>query len=426
MADFNNSTLVDPVAPAATPTQSVGNVDLIVHVTPSSIDALEQTAGLIASALQILSSTPSTIAQSMKAALVYPASDALTVYSGPVSGLQLASYQSTEPPGSNPWLHSAQSYQSVARASTEHGARAILMLGPDAGTLDPAAIAPMIHSVLNEGVDLVMPLYTLHVFEGMLNSAIFYPLTRALYGLHVRNPLGTDLALSSKFLERLAASAGRSASLAREEALVWPATVASLGNFKLAQAEVGQRRVTQPEGVDLSSLLGQIAGSLFADVDANAAYWQRIRRSQPLPPLGKPVQIDEPTETIDVTPMVESFQLALVNLLEIWMIVLSPYTLLGLKRLGQMPIATFRMPDSLWVRIIYDFALAYRLRSINRKHLLGALTPLYLAWVASHVLEIGTRNRAAAEERIEMLARAFESDKPYLVSRWRWPDRFNP
>ncbi len=189
---------------------------------------------------------------------------------------------------------------------------------------------------------------------------------------------------------------------------------------------MGQRRVTQPEGVDLSSLLGQIAGSLFGDVDINAAHWQRIRRSQPLPPLGKPSQIDEQHETIDVTPMVESFQLALVSLHEIWTLVLSPYTLLGLKRLGQMPIATFRMPDSLWVRIIYDFTLAYRLRSINRKHLLGALTPLYLAWVASHVLEIGTRDRAASEERIETLARAYESDKPYLVSRWRWPDRFKP
>ena len=24
------------------------------------------------------------------------------------------------------------------------------------------------------------------------------------------------------------------------------------------------------------------------------------------------------------------------------------------------------------------------------------------------------------------VAAAFEADKPYLVSRWRWPDRFNP
>ena len=47
--------------------------------------------------------------------------------------------------------------------------------------------------------------------------------------------------------------------------------------------------------------------------------------------------------------------------------------------------AAFRMPDSLWARIVYDFLLAYRLRTINRGHLLGALIPLYLAWVASHL-----------------------------------------
>jgi hypothetical protein len=73
---------------------------------------------------------------------------------------------------------------------------------------------------------------------------------------------------------------------------------------------------------------------------------------------------------------------------------------------------------------VYDFLLAYRLRTINRGHLLGALTPLYLAWAASHILmtEAGTD----PERHIEAVAAAFEADKPYLVSRWRWPDRFNP
>ena len=81
------------------------------------------------------------------------------------------------------------------------------------------------------------------------------------------------------------------------------------------------------------------------------------------------------------------------------------------------------MPDSLWARIVYDFLIAFRLRTINRGHLLGALIPLYLAWVAGHfnVIASGT----SAERHIEAVAAAFEADKPYLVSRWRWPDRFN-
>jgi hypothetical protein len=84
----------------------------------------------------------------------------------------------------------------------------------------------------------------------------------------------------------------------------------------------------------------------------------------------------------------------------------------------------FRMPDNLWARIVYDFILAFRLRTINRGHLLGALTPLYLAWVASHLILVSSGT--LPEKHIQDLAIAFETDKPYLVSRWRWPDRFNP
>jgi hypothetical protein len=70
--------------------------------------------------------------------------------------------------------------------------------------------------------------------------------------------------------------------------------------------------------------------------------------------------------------------------------------------------------------------LAHRLRSINRAHIFGALTPLYLGWAASYALEIGTATSAIADARTEKLAVAFETDKSYLLSRWRWPDRFNP
>jgi hypothetical protein len=122
--------------------------------------------------------------------------------------------------------------------------------------------------------------------------------------------------------------------------------------------------------------------------------------------------------------MLDSFRLAFTNLQEIWSLVLPPQSLLGLKHLSVMPAADFRMPDSLWARVVYDFALAWRLRTLNRAHLLGALTPLYLAWVASHLTLI--RNGTPPERHIEEQAQIFETDKPYFVSRWRWPDRFNP
>ena len=84
------------------------------------------------------------------------------------------------------------------------------------------------------------------------------------------------------------------------------------------------------------------------------------------------------------------------------------------------------MPDDLWARIVYDFALAHRMRTISRDHLLKSMTPLYLAWVASYARALGKAGEATAQEKLERLGDAFESCKSYLVSRWRWPDRFNP
>ena len=67
------------------------------------------------------------------------------------------------------------------------------------------------------------------------------------------------------------------------------------------------------------------------------------------------------------------------------------------------------MPETLWARIVYDFLLAYRLRTINRGHLLGALIPLYLAWVAGHINS--TAAGVSPEHHIESVAAAFENGK---------------
>src|ERR1700734_1513580 len=88
--------------------------------------------------------------------------------------------------------------------------------------------------------------------------------------------------------------------------------------------------------------------------------------------------------------MMESFQLGVRDLQEIWGLVLPPSTLLELRKLARLPSEQFRMPDELWVRIVYDFALAHRLRTINRDHLLKSMTPLYLAWVSSYAHDLDT------------------------------------
>jgi hypothetical protein len=129
---------------------------------------------------------------------------------------------------------------------------------------------------------------------------------------------------------------------------------------------------------------------------------------------------------IDVRRGIESFRLAQKNLGEVWKLLLPPRTMLELQKLAGMSYGAFQLADESWARIVYDFLLAYRLRVLNREHVLSAFAPLFSAWVSSFVTENPEPTLEASEERIERLCLRFEAEKPYLISRWRWPDRFSP
>jgi hypothetical protein len=315
----------------------------------------------------------------------------------------------------------AADFFSTWKLASENNASACLVLGLEAQSLDPTSIRALAASAAT--ADLSLARYRMGPNEGLVNSAILYPLSRALYCARPRYPLAIDLGLSPRMAERLATTAQRYTAANNNDAFLWPVPEAVASGFDCTEVDVPARTFPQPPSGDLNSVLTQVAGSLFSDIESRAGIWQRLRGTvPPQPPSASSVA---PIDSLpDTAPMLDSFRLAFTNLQEIWSLVLPPQSLLGLKHLSVMPAAEFRMPDSLWARIVYDFALAWRLRTLNRTHLLGALTPLYLAWVASHINLI--RNGTPPERHIEEQAQIFETDKPYFVSRWRWPDRFNP
>jgi hypothetical protein len=387
-----------------------GSSNLLISLANLPPDALETAFGNISAAfaggtVMVAASDPSSVSASAQA---YP-------------NLQLLADQPTLPSTAG-WVLTAADFVNIYKAAQQHGAEACLLLGADAQSLSAGAIRSLAAAVV-EGADLAVPRYELGPREGLVNSALLYPVSRAVFGARPRFPLAVDIGLSLRMANRIATVAQRFTAVNQNDALLWPVAEAATANYSIVEVEVGPRKLPQPAAQDLNSLLAQITASLFAQVDTSASFWQRARVSPRVAHSGVAPELTADTFP-DVQPMLESFRIAYTNLHEIWSLVLPPNSLLGLKRLSQMPPESFRMADSLWARIVYDFILAYRLRTINRGHLLGALTPLYLAWVASHILL--ARSGVDPERHIEEVVQAFETDKAYLVSRWRWPDRFNP
>lgn len=400
----------------ATPPES-STSGLLVSLSSLSSDALDATLANLALAFpdqSLLVSTPD------------PAPPTLPES----SRIHLNTYTPAIPaPGG--WVLNAADFLNTYKLMQQHNSTACLLLGPEAQSLAPQALHALADAVFEVNADLASPRYSLGPRDGLVNSAILYPATRALFGTRPRYPIAVDLAFSKRMADRLAGCAQNFIANGQNAALVWPVAEAASAGFTIAEVPAGTRALPPPDSTDLNTLLAQVAGSFFADVDAKASFWQRARLAYSAKAANHAqAATEQPAtpETPDVQPMLDSFRLAYTNLHEIWSLVLPPNSLLGLKKLSLMPPAAFRMPDALWARIVYDFILAYRLRTINRGHLLGALTPLYLAWVASHLLLASPAGpeTIAPEKHIEALAAAFETDKPYLVSRWRWPDRFNP
>ncbi len=323
------------------------------------------------------------------------------------------------------WSVVSAHQRAVLALAESLNARACIVLGPDLAALEPRALQLFAYAILDRQCGLAMPVYPTSKYEGLINSGILSPLSRALYGKRVRNPITFDFAASGALCGRLAQTPAADTS---GTTLLWPVTIAAthFPQTPIGQVHIDVRHEVSTGGLELSAVLGQIAGSLFQDMERCASHWQRIRGSQATPGWGNAAEVPLDGQAIDAQPMLDSFLLGSKSLDEVWRLLLPPNTLLELRRLTRLTPEQFHMPDELWASIVYDFALAYRLRTISRVHLLGALTPLYLGWVASYIREVSTLGNSGAEQRLEQLSRAWEEKKPYLLQRWRWPDRFNP
>jgi glucosylglycerate synthase len=304
-------------------------------------------------------------------------------------------------------------------------ARACLVLDASLTSMGADWVERLVRPILDEQFDIVAPCPARHKLDGAISNGIVYPLTRALYGKRVRQPLGSVFALSGRLVERFLARRVWDIEVSALSADARALSEAMCGEFAVCQAFLGPaEHAASGSSLDLSSILATVLGSVFDEMNHNVAFWQKVRGSEPVRWFGTPVEIAGDPPPVDTHKMWESFRLGCRTLQDVWSMVLPPATLLALKYLARDDAAA--LADDLWARIVYDFALGYRLHVMNRGHLLRALTPLYLGWLAGFVREMAAAPSQDVERRVQQLSMVYEAQKPYLISRWRWPDRFNP
>src|SRR3569833_652361 len=228
------------------------------------------------------------------------------------------------------WPIAAVEIVNAVHVAKENEAKAVLLLGPGADSLNPSALRGLVNSVAESKSDLAVPHYSLPPNAGLVNSAIIYPLSRALFASRVRFPLSIDMAVSPRMAERLGSTAQKFVNQNQPDAIVWPVSEAMLAGLTIDEVDVGARELPQPAEPNINAILSLVTGSLFADIESKAAFWQRPRRLLPEHRSFSPMHA--PDGAVDIAPMVEAFRLAFTNLQEIWGLVLAPGARRGRER----------------------------------------------------------------------------------------------
>ncbi|MBL8039017.1 MAG: glycosyltransferase [Nitrospira sp.] len=297
--------------------------------------------------------------------------------------------------------------------------KACAVVDSDVRSITPEWMELLLRPIIKEGYDYVAPYYRRHKYDGTITNSIAYPLTRTLYGQEVRQPIGGDFGFTGDLAQHYLEKHVWESDIARFGIDIWMTTEAITNGAKVCQSFLGAK-IHDPKdpAADLSSMLRQVVGALFALMEAHAPTWLAVTESRKVPLFGFQYEVGVEPVNVNVERMVDLFHLGLTDLHDIWTRMLSEEVLGQLSQLRDVPARDFRIPDSLWAHIIYDAALAHHRNVLPQEHLLKALTPLYLGKTASFVLDSQGLTTAEAEHLIETLCRTFEKEKEYLVSRW--------
>lgn len=311
-------------------------------------------------------------------------------------------------------------FRTIFEIARRVNARACAVVDSDLRSITPEWIELLIGPVLNHGYDYVAPYYLRHKYDGTITNSIVYPLTRALYGQRIRQPIGGDFGFSGSLAQYYANKHVWESEVARFGIDIWMTTEAIASGARVCQSFLGAK-IHDPKdpAADLSGMLVQVVGAVFALMEEHQPVWLDLAGSNQVSLFGFQYGVGVEPVHVNVDRMVANFRQGLADLESIWKQMLTPETMAGLLALKDCSLQSFNIPDDLWTHVIYDAAVSSQRQVLPKEHLLKALTSLYLGRTASFVLETQALTSLEAEERIEALCQSFERYKPYLVRRWQ-------
>ena len=184
-----------------------------------------------------------------------------------------------------------------------------MVIDADLKSITPEWIKHLGEPLFN-GFSYVAPLYVRHKYDDTITNGIAYPITRALYGRRVRQPIGGDFGFSGKLGQVYLKSKVWDEAVANFGIDIWMTTLAINQRVRICQSFMGRPKIhrTKDPGAHLGPMFRQVVHTLFVLMEQHESEWKAVRGSRTVPMFGlKKVMEPDPIK-VDLGRLVNEFK----------------------------------------------------------------------------------------------------------------------
>jgi len=310
-------------------------------------------------------------------------------------------------------------FRSIFEAAKRLDVSACMVVDSDLRSITGDWVKYLLEPVLERGFQYVSPVYSRHKYDGTITNNIVYNLTRTLYGLRIRQPIGGDFAFSGELAAYFIEQDVWDTDVARFGIDIWMTTNAIVSNFKICEANLGAKiHDAKDPGESLGPMFRQVVHTLFVLMEQYESHWKGIKGSRTVPIFGLDEFIEPEPVSVDLGRLVAEYKTGFRQFKGFYKDIFCPDCYETLKRCATLAKTKFIMPIQTWTMALYETAATFHQWKYNRTQLINLVTPLYLGRVASFINQSLKMSSREAEGLVEEQARVFEEHKDYLIEVW--------
>jgi len=305
--------------------------------------------------------------------------------------------------------------------------------------LAPDWLHLLLEPIKRERMDLVVSHFNRHYLESPISTQLVYPLLTAIYDCPIHDAMGGLWGISHRLLRTYLQDrfSRQSTEIGGYGIDIWLATKAATSDVKICECNLGLKIPGASGKMELK--LRHTVETLFERIVADREWWAQKKTDEPpwrrhLTTFG--ARQVQPTRWVDINAgqLLSKYQRGFNQFHGIYSTILPDDVHQQLGALTRSDTDGFSLSDSLWVRAIYHFLLAFAFnREFDKGDLISAIVPLFEGRLAGFTLEtqslwekLTSLPRRQARElvaleagsQIEALVEEFFLQKQDLLARW--------